>query len=79
MYVGPTFGTTTTELTDASPIVHLRAAVAASDPPPPFLVINAESDLGLEIGGSWFAKEMQRHKAEASYRVCIHMHIRNSG
>lgn len=68
VYVNPNFGTVSADLTDASPLVHLRSAVASSDVPP-FLVINAASDLGLEIGGNWFAREMQRHKAEASYHV----------
>jgi len=63
IYIRPNFGEDKSVLIDASPITHLNKNT------PPFLVLNAGSDLGLEFGGQYFVETMKSKGLPVSYCV----------
>jgi len=62
-YVYPAFGTVQELWSDASPINHVTPNS------PPFLVLSASSDMGLEVDAQRFYANLQTNKVLSEYHV----------
>jgi len=65
VYVYYNFGSDQLKWTDASPLHHLSNATYI----PPFLVINAAYDMGLENGATVFVKKLADKGVEAVHSI----------
>jgi len=68
LYASTTFGFREAVLVAASPITHIEACALCTTIPP-FLIFNASSDLGLQVGGRRFAAKLREHNVPCEYHL----------
>eukprot|EP01113_Clastostelium_recurvatum_P010163 TRINITY_DN14999_c0_g1_i1.p1 TRINITY_DN14999_c0_g1~~TRINITY_DN14999_c0_g1_i1.p1 ORF type:complete len:213 (-),score=28.53 TRINITY_DN14999_c0_g1_i1:831-1469(-) len=66
-YVRPTFGEDQAAWDEASPIQHV--ALFPHEAAPPFLLLNAHQDLGLENGAKKFQRKLRHHGFEVKHAI----------
>lgn len=70
MYIAPTFGSDLQVMADSSPLTHLMAIdTTQTHSVPPFLVLNAESDFGLQKDGRAFHSAFLAKNLPCDYLV----------